>query len=280
VPADVLRKVPTKADEPQHQLVRSDCLAFLRGLPDASVDLIATDPAYSGMNQHLKLGHGRIVGSYQNAGEPGERWFQEFRDDPASFRELLRQCHRVLRDDRHVYVMFDSYSLLTLGPLVREVFDVKNVLVWDKLLIGMGHYFRRRHELIVFASKGKRPMRRRDLPDVWRFKRLVRAPYPTQKPVELFEAMIEASCEPGFVVVDPFMGSGSCAVAAERHGCSFWGCDVSANAVESASTRLEAVTRGLPDPLQPGSAAESQPRRPKRRRTAATKSRTSGVRRA
>ena len=44
----------------------------------------------------------------------------------------------MLRDDRHLYVMFDSYSLLTLGPLVREVFDVKNVLVWDKLLSGWG----------------------------------------------------------------------------------------------------------------------------------------------
>jgi site-specific DNA-methyltransferase (adenine-specific) len=260
--------------------VRSDCLAFLRSLPDASVDLIATDPAYSGMNQHLQLGHGRIVGSYQKAGEPGERWFQEFHDDPATFRELLRQCHRVLRDDRHLYVMFDSYSLLTLGPLVREVFDVKNVLVWDKLLLGMGHYFRRRHELIVFASKGKRPMRRRDLPDVWRFKRLVRAPYPTQKPVELFGEMIGASCEPGFIVVDPFMGSGSCAVAAERHGCRFWGCDASATAVQLATARLEAVQRGLPDPLQPNSAADPQRLLRKRRRTAATKSRTSGVPRA
>jgi site-specific DNA-methyltransferase (adenine-specific) len=267
--------------EPRHRLERADCLAFLRGLPDASVDLIATDPAYSGMNQHLKLGRGRIVGSYQKAGEPGEKWFQEFHDDPATFRELLRQCHRVLRDDRHLYVMFDSYSLLTLGPLVRETFDVKNVLVWDKLHLGMGHYFRRRHELIVFASKGKRPMRRRDLPDVWRFKRLSRAPYPTQKPVELFETMIVASCEPGFVVVDPFMGSGSCAVAAQRHGCTFWGCDSSATAVALAQQRLEAVRRGLPDPLQPQSAAPpSPPQRPKRRRTAATKSRTSGVRKA
>ncbi len=295
---------PKTAPQSRHLLVQEDCLAFLRSLPDASVDLIATDPAYSGMNQHLKLGRGRIVGTYQKAGEPGERWFQEFHDDPANFRELLRQCHRVLRDHRHLYLMFDSYSLLTLGHLVRETFDVKNVLVWDKLLLGMGHYFRRRHELIVFASKGKRPMRRRDLPDVWRFKRLVRAPYPTQKPVELFEAMIEASCEPGFVVVDPFMGSGSCAVAALRRGCRFWGCDSSAKAVALATARFEAVQRGLADPLQPKSLAEGsaslRPRRrsgrsasppsppaaqrgfewPKRRRTAATKSRTSGVPRA
>jgi site-specific DNA-methyltransferase (adenine-specific) len=57
-----------------------DCIAFLRELPDSSVDVIVTDPAYSGMNQHMRFGNGRIVGHY---GEPdNERWFQEFSDDP------------------------------------------------------------------------------------------------------------------------------------------------------------------------------------------------------
>ncbi len=259
------------------RLVRADCFALLRSLPDASVDLVATDPAYSGMNQHLKLGRGRIVGSYAGAGRPGERWFQEFRDDPDTFRALLAELHRVLKPDRHVYVMFDSYSLLSLGPLVRERFDVKNVLVWDKVHLGMGHYFRRRHELIVFASKGKRRLSRRDLPDVWPVKRLTRARYATQKPVELFETMIDASCEPGFVVLDPFMGSGSAAVAALRKGCRFIGGDVSAEAVALAKARVAAVWRGRPDPLQPAASLPLQPRRPKRRSTARTSSTTSGV---
>ncbi|MHB8419718.1 MAG: DNA-methyltransferase [Myxococcales bacterium] len=261
------------------RLVQADCLDLLRSLPDGSIDLVATDPAYSGMNQHLKLGRGRIVGSYAGAGRPGERWFQEFKDDPATFRELLAECHRVLRDDRHLYVMFDSYSLLSLGHLVRERFEVKNVLVWDKLLLGMGHYFRRRHELIVFASKGKRPLSRRDLPDVWPVKRLSKARYATQKPVELFERMIEASCEPGFTVLDPFMGSGSAAVAALRKGCRFVGGDVSAEAVALATSRVDAVRRGFADPLQPGSSLPLPlgPQREKRRLTARTSSTTSGV---
>ena len=37
---------------------QNDALAFLRSLPDESVDVITTDPAYSGMNQYLKLGSG------------------------------------------------------------------------------------------------------------------------------------------------------------------------------------------------------------------------------
>jgi site-specific DNA-methyltransferase (adenine-specific) len=275
VPAAVSRE---NAHE-DFRLVRGDCFELLHSLPDESVDLVATDPAYSGMNQHLKLGRGRIVGSYAGAGKPGERWFQEFHDDPDTFRALLAELQRVLKPDRHVYVMFDSYSLLSLGHLVRERFDVKNVLVWDKVHLGMGHYFRRRHELIVFASKGKRPVARRDLPDVWRVKRLARTRYATQKPVELFETMIEASCEPGFVVLDPFMGTGSAAVAALRHGCRFVGCDVSAEAVALAESRIAALCAGHPDPLQPGATLPLPlaHQRKKRRLTARHSSTASGA---
>ncbi|MDE2992612.1 MAG: DNA methyltransferase, partial [Chloroflexota bacterium] len=160
-------------------LERMDCLDFLGSLADASVDIIVTDPAYSGMNRHLQLGHGRIVGHYGSKSDPAEqKWFQEFHDDPATYRHFLVECKRVLRNNRHLYIMFDSYSLLTLGPIVREVFDVKNLITWDKIAIGMGHYFRRRHEYVLFATKGQRKLSRRDIPDVWRFRRIHRAAYP------------------------------------------------------------------------------------------------------
>jgi site-specific DNA-methyltransferase (adenine-specific) len=226
-----------------------DCIDFLRGMPDASVDLIVTDPAYSGMNRHMKFGHGRIVGHY---GKPGnERWFHEFSDDPETYAVFLRECHRVLRQDRHIYIMFDSFSMLSLGALVRECFEVKGVVVWDKVHLGMGHYFRRRHEQIVFASKGKRKVSRRDLPDVWAIPRIHRAAYPTQKPAKLFELMVQASAEPGFLVCDPFCGSGSSGVAAVRGGCDFIGADIDPRAVQLSRERLAALVATGLDPLEP-----------------------------
>jgi site-specific DNA-methyltransferase (adenine-specific) len=226
-----------------------DCIEFLRDLPDGSVDLIVTDPAYSGMNQHMRFGHGRIVGHYGSS--DNERWFHEFSDDPDTYRVFLGECRRVLRQDRHVYIMFDSFSMLSLGALVRDFFDVKCVVVWDKVHLGMGHYFRRRHEQIVFASKGRRKLVRRDLPDVWAVPRIHRAAYPTQKPVRLFELMIEASAEPGFVVCDPFCGSGSSGVAALRLGCDFIGADIDPRAVELSRKRLSALVTTGQDPLEP-----------------------------
>ncbi len=236
---------------PGARVVQQDALDFLGTLQPASVDLIVTDPAYSGMNQHLMLGKGRIVGQYDAKGEG--RWFDEFHDTPENYRKFLAACHRVLRPDRHLFIMFDAFSMLTLAPTLRESFDVKNVVTWDKVKFGMGHHFRRQTEFIVFASKGRRRLARRDIPDVWRIKRLHRASYPTQKPVELFEAMIassKAAADTRFTVCDPFVGSGSAAIAALRQGADFIGCDVSARAVELARRRIASYLASGVDELQ------------------------------
>lgn len=225
---------------PEATITHQDVLMFLKGFPSESVDLIVTDPAYSGMNQHLLLGKGRIVGKYQEKGEG--KWFEEFHDTPENYSQFLSECKRVLKHDRHLFLMFDSFSMLSLGSMVRDFFNVKNIVTWDKVNIGMGHYFRRQTEFILFASKGKRPVTRRDIPDIWKIKRLHRAQYPTQKPVELFEAMIASSKAKGnsdFVVCDPFVGSGSSAIAALRQGAIFVGCDISERAVSLSRRRIE-----------------------------------------
>ncbi len=237
------------------RIEQSDCIAFLRTLPSECVDAIVTDPAYSGMNQHMQFGHGRIVGHYNSDQREGKsKWFEEFHDDPDNYRVFLSECKRVLRNDRHIYIMFDSFSLLTLGPIVREIFDVKNLITWDKVNMGMGHYFRRRHEYIMFATKGHRKLTRRDIPDIWRFRRIHRAVYPTQKPVEVFEAMLCGSIEPGFVVCDPFVGSGSAAIAALKYGCSFIGSDISEKSVSLAKQRVNTFLATGVDPNQPQTA--------------------------
>lgn len=234
-------------------LYHDDAVAFLRGMEAGSADLIVTDPAYSGMNRRLKLGSGKIIGRYKEAGRDGAKWFEEFDDTEENYRAFLAECFRVLRMDSHIYLMFDSYSLLTLGPLVRQVFQVKNILCWDKANIGLGHYFRRRHEFIVFASKGKRALNLRSFPDVWKVRRMIKAAYPTQKPTEIFELMLRASALPGGLVCDPFVGSGSSAIAALRCGCRFVGGDISARAMEFARKRIEGWVSGKGDIYQAAS---------------------------
>lgn len=235
------------------KLACSDAISFLESLPDSSVDLIVTDPAYNGMNRHLSLGKGRIVGKYKSRGD-GEQWFEEFDDSPANYSMFLEQAARVLGKDRAMFLMFDAYSMLTLAPLVRDYFSVKNVITWDKVSLGMGHHFRRQSEFILFCTTGKAPLSRRDVSDVWRIKRIHKASYPTQKPIELFEAMIAASIGASAsgdkVICDPFLGSGSSAVAAIRQGCSFVGSDIASASINVSKDRIQAYCAGKIDPIQ------------------------------
>ncbi len=237
----------------QISIYRDDAVSFLEKLPAESVDLIVTDPAYSGMNNRLQLGKGRIVGRYAEKGTQNGRWFGEFEDSAENYSALLCQCRRVLkRSTGHIYIMFDSFTLLSLGGMVRDFLDVKNLITWDKVGIGMGHYFRRRHEYILFATNGNnRKIRNRTIPDVWRFRRIYKAAYPTQKPVEVFQSMIFASAEKDFTVCDPFLGSASSAIAAIKNKCKFIGCDISAKSMEISRERIKQYLASGEDILQP-----------------------------
>ena len=236
----------------KYKVVQLDALSLLKNLPDKSIDVIVTDPAYSGMNNHLKLGKGRIIGNYKDRGEKG-KWFEEFIDSEENYSKFLEECFRVLKEKSHIYIMFDSYSLLTLGSLVRNYFPVKNIIVWDKAILGMGHYFRRQSEFILFASKGKKPISNRSTNDVWSIKRIIRSQYPTQKPVEVFYKMIFASKlknQRKFIVCDPFLGSGSSAIAALKLKCNFIGGDISKKSISLSNKRIETFLKKGVDILE------------------------------
>ena len=78
-----------------------------------------------------------------------------------------------------------------------------------------------------------------------------RTGYPTQKPLVLLERVIAATTNPGALVVDPFAGSGTTAVAAQRLGRRFVAGDCSPQAVAVTCDRLEraAQARAAPDVL-------------------------------
>ena len=64
--------------------------------------------------------------------------------------------------------------------------------------------------------------------------------YATQKPVELLSRIIKASSDEGMIVADFFGGSGTTAVAANRHKRSFIHCDIGVNSVQTVRDRLVA----------------------------------------
>jgi site-specific DNA-methyltransferase (adenine-specific) len=220
---------------PRFTIFLKDTFDWLKSLPDASVDLIVTDPAYISLEKHRAKGTTtRLKVSDGSSNE----WFAVIGND--RLPELMRECYRVLRNDRHCYVFTDPETLFHLKPAAEEAgFEFRRIIVWDKVLIGMGYGYRRRTEFVLFLLKGKRRVADLGISDLLTCKRVSNG-YPTEKPVELLEIFIKQSAQPGELVIDPFLGSGSTGVAALRNGCRFAGCDISPKSIATAMPRLVA----------------------------------------
>ena len=85
--------------------------------------------------------------------------------------------------------------------------------------------------------------RQKSMRDVWEISYLnsqakERTGYPTQKPLALLYRVIDASTEPGQVVLDPFCGCATACIAAEQRGREWIGIDISAKAAELVQTRM------------------------------------------
>ena len=68
--------------------------------------------------------------------------------------------------------------------------------------------------------------------------------HPCQFPVELVERLVLSMTDEGDAVFDPYLGVGSSAVAALRHGRSAWGCDIVPRYIEIARDRIDRLQEG------------------------------------
>jgi site-specific DNA-methyltransferase (adenine-specific) len=210
-----------------------DAVAWLRALPSASVDLLVTDPPYESLEKHRKIG---TTTRLKHSKASSNDWFEILPN--SRFPELLAELYRVLGNHRHFYMFCDAETMFVVKPLAEAAgFRFWKPLVWDKKRIGMGYHYRARYEFILFFEKGKRKLNNLGISDIIEVPRLVNG-YPTEKPVAVSDVLIRQSTEPGELVVDPFMGSGSVGVAAVKAERRFSGNDLCAEAVEISRRRL------------------------------------------
>ena len=221
------------------ELSNLDAVAWLRSLPSESVDLVITDPAYESLEKHRAIG---TTTRLKHSKSSSNDWFAIFPN--ARFGELFDEVFRVLRRDTHFYLFCDAETMFVAKPEAeRAGFKFWKPLVWDKRSIGMGYHYRARYEFVLFFEKGKRRLRDLGIADVISIARVHRG-YPAEKPPAVSEILVGQSTEPGELVIDPFMGSGSVGVAALRQGRRFAGTDLNPEAVSIAASRLRELGTG------------------------------------
>lgn len=148
------------------------------------------------------------------------------KNDPSLIRPFFRIFWNAIRQSgaQDVYMFCDWRSFPTIHN-EADGWDVKDVIVWDKMSGGMGNPYRRRHEFIVFArpaTSDKKILARttgvRSITDddVWQCKRQTNKEHFAQKPIEIVARCITNSSDSEDVIFEPCGGSGTTLIAAEQ----------------------------------------------------------------
>jgi len=157
---------------------------------------------------------------------------------------------------RHWPLDGDVYLFSPSGPLISKLcasieaagIEHHQWLIWvkQKLVMGRAHYHYR-HEHLFYGWKGKTSWNHsRSEDSVWEFDRPMASPeHPTAKPLALCQRAIQNSSQPNDIVIDPFLGSGTTLIAADRTGRRCFGMEIDPTYCRVAIARWEAFSGGV-----------------------------------
>jgi len=229
--------------DPEHNVYFEDCVEGMRErLDDDSVDCVITDPPYGiDVNIDREADPSNPDTRSKPAKHRGDVMGDLDEDEALGlFRDVMAEVSRVLKPTGHLYV-FASWKTSHLFRSIIEDSQVqlRNRLIWRKDNPVTMHTwgdglpsYAHRYEDIWFACGpdaagfGNTPIDVLEHTDA-RFAD-GESRHPTQKPVSVISDMLTNSTQPGDTVLDPFMGSGTTAVAAIQNDRDYVGFEVDA----------------------------------------------------
>jgi site-specific DNA-methyltransferase (adenine-specific) len=244
-------------------VLNRDFMADVATLPNASFDLILADPPY---------GLGKDYGNDSDKLGGAEHLAWTF--------QWLELAIPKLKPSGCLYIFCTWQYAPEIFSFLKTKLVMVNEIIWDRRVPSMGgttrrftsvhdnigmfafskdYYFNLDPVRVPYDAVTKKARSRKlfegskwlelgyNPKDLWSVSRLhrqhaERVDHPTQKPLEIIERMVLASCPPGGWVLDPFMGSGTTAVACARHGRQFVGYEVNPDYCEIARQRLTEIT--------------------------------------
>jgi len=218
--------------------------------------MVFADPPYNRCVRSIQ-GRGKIKhGEFAMAsGEMSRTEFAAFLTETltlAAAHSAEGSIHYVCMDWRHLKEMLEAGE--------NVYFELKNLVVWNKTNAGQGSFYRSQHELIFIFKNGEAPhtnnfelgQHGRNRSNVWTYAGVnsFRAGrldelsiHPTVKPIALVADAMRDCSKRGDIVLDPFMGSGTTLLAAERVGRRAYGLELDPLYVDAAVRRWQSFTK-------------------------------------
>ena len=236
------------------KFICGDALEVLRQIPDNSLSLAVTSPPYNIKNSTgngLKDGRG---GKWANAALlDGYSHYNDCMpyDEYVEWqRSVIAEVLRILKNDG---VFFYNHKWRVQAGLIQDRHDiikdfpVRQIIIWRRaggINFNPG-YFLPTYEVIYMITKPdfKLAPKANAVGDVWEFSQELKNDHPAPFPVELIERIIQSVNSA--VVLDPFMGSGTTALAAKMLGRNFVGIDISNEYCKKAEERVSSFLQSL-----------------------------------
>ena len=217
-------------------IICGDCMEILPQIPDASVDLIITDPpyfaptnTYSGTRLNYKATQGKRFSDYGVLN--------------GMFRALIVELKRIAKEAAQLYIFCDSRSYSVFYPILFNALKNINALVWDKQSSVSGYTWRHQYELVLWGDIhkwNKVPTGDGDIIQC-RAVPVDKRIHQAEKPIPLLEKFIFKSSIEGALILDPFCGSAATCVAAKGAGRHYIGIDIDEEYCASAEKRLVGI---------------------------------------
>ncbi|CAN5543771.1 site-specific DNA-methyltransferase [soil metagenome] len=248
--------------EPGAVVYLADCLDLMRLMPPESADAVFADPPYRLSTGGVTVRSGEVVSVDKGV---WDRSLGSFERDHEFNVRWISAARRVLKPGGALWVSGTHHIIFSLGfALQTSGFRVINSIAWQKpdpVPNAMHTAFTHSHETIIYASKGKNarhtfnydlinsPNSSSQISSVWRIPTVPRREkrhgrHPTQKPLRLVRRALLASTKEGDLILDPFVGSGTTAVAAKELNRFFVGAEKEREYAELAEKRIRAAERG------------------------------------
>lgn len=231
----------------KNKLYLGDCLEVMKEIPDGSVDLIATDPPYKLTSRGSS---GTMSGYFAT---DIVRKGKVFEQNDIEIEQYLPEFYRILKPDAHCYIMCNNLNLPHFFEVIgKSQFHFVKLLVWDKVQAICGNYYMGQVEHIFMLRKGKnKPINdcgKSDLLSI-ALQRDKDAKgnniHDSQKPTMLFQVLVAMSSDEGQTILDPFMGSGTTAIACIKEKRNWIGIEKDPIYYEKAKKRIEMENRQL-----------------------------------
>lgn len=230
-----------------NKIYNEDCLVGLKRLPDKCIDFVITSPPYN-------------KGETKNSGKLGKSiQYSNYKDniDECEYQlnqiQVLDEIFRVLKDDGHLFYnhknrYINGCQVSPLQWICKTNFIVRQEIVWDRHLTGnlRGWRFWQVDERIYWMQKPNAirkeiPISIASLSNIWRINPSHKkdTQHPCAYPIELVERCL--SIEENLndkIVLDPYMGSGTTAIASIKHKCKYIGFELSNEYIEKAKQRI------------------------------------------